>query len=163
MDLDPISRSYDECAHIHITDSTNINDINFRPDLSLRQCASNSNFRARQNDGIIANCLVGSLVRNIATRTSKSEAYVKSKYMNKCAGKNPIRIVGVSDTVVPLCDARVIYGPTELTACMINNMQDDIINEYIPKENNAMISSLIFALAILLIIIFIISISKRFN
>jgi len=151
---DVITKSYNQCPYIHVRDSTNINYMNFRPDLSLNpNCAPNSNFRAEQKNGIDGNCLVGALATNIAKLLSEKKSNIRDKFMAQCAHKDPTHVASIIDTVIPICNARIIQGATDMTSCMINSMQNFAIDEKKMRTAPISASPLLFGLFIFSIII----------
>jgi len=136
MFTDTITKSYTDCPRVHITDTTNMMNINFRPDFNpFAQCKGSDNFRPRQTNGIEANCLINSLVNNLTRKlhpkftkglphTRLTRDQVWDLVRSECQNRNPTFVVGRSQTVVPICDARVIQGATDLTSCMINYAQE---------------------------------------
>ena len=160
---DPITKSYQQCPRIHVRDSTNIGYMNFRPDLSLNlNCPLNSNFNSQQNTGIDANCLVDALVTNISEELGESKLKIRDKFMAKCSNRSPTWVASIVDTVVPICDARIVQGATDMSSCMINSMQKSLIDEA-KKDKLISYSPILFVLFIffVIVILFIIIIKSR--
>jgi hypothetical protein len=146
---DIIIQAYDSCPRIHIKDTTNMNNINLHP---IYPCSGNSQFRPKQTNGIDANCLIDSLIDNLTRYVNENRNSQLAKSVNfnhpvrpqienllkfKCSGKDPVHVVGISSTVVPVCDARVIQGATDLSSCMINSVTDMVLrNRKIRKKED---------------------------
>ena len=133
---DIITKSYKQCPLIHVTDTTNISNANFRPDLNpFLNCKPNADFRIKQTAGIDANCLVDSLTTNVADliddsaqpegeylKNAKAFSQVQTKQQlwnkikTRCEKNNlkmgmraqSTHVADISATVVPTCDAYVI-------------------------------------------------------
>lgn len=156
---DPINKSYAECPRIQVKDSTNINKANFRPDLNPNNnCLLYSNFKVKQSNGINANCLVDSLMRNIGSDQ------IKAKINQKCRNANPSHVVPVQSVVVPTCDLRVVQGATDLSACMINELQKIAIeseskskSKFVPETKPSYIFFIIIFMMIMIFVIYLIS------
>ena len=191
MESDPLSESYSQCPRIQVKDSTNIGNANFRPDLNPRaNCSVSSNFKVLQQNGINANCLVDKLSQNISNYIKVSDSNVKNffgfkssvctdqigsdidkqlreRIMAKCQGKNPAHVVPIQQIIVPTCHLRVVQGATDLSACMINSMEQlivDIYNhekEYLMKKNlHTSIWIGLFIIGIIITIMFSIYVAK---
>jgi hypothetical protein len=155
---DLITKSYNQCPRIHVRDTTNILYANFRPDLSLSNCHVNSDFHIHQTQGIDGNCLTDSLINNIAKSRKTTPTIIKKKFEDKCNRRDPTHVASITDTVVPICNARVIQGATNLTSCMINLMQDEIRSTHpVPSYNPKPIfwGFVIFGVTIMVFIILI--------
>jgi len=177
---DYVTKSYADCPQIHLRDTTNMMEINLRPDLNPRADCESSEFRPKQTEGIDSNCLLEALITNLVYLLSRSSVSLRQKWgfgqnrqdlrtevidlINKrCAGRNPTLVLGMSKIVVPICAARVNQGGTDLTACMINFLQDLMIqieNDPSREENKYAVSNrlpLLMLIAFFIILIYLIS------
>ena len=161
---DVITKSYDKCPRIHVRDSTNINYMNFRPDLSLGSgCESNSDFNANQKNGIDANCLTDALITNISGLLSEKKSNIRNKFMSKCMYGNPTHVASITDVIVPICNARIIQGATDMSACMINSMQLYMIDNATRTHNSYSIQSLFFGLFVFFAMVILIRIIIKYQ
>lgn len=140
---DLVTKAYAECPQIHLRDTRNMMEINLRPDLNPRVDCVSYDFRPKQHEGIDSNCLLQSLITNLTYLLLNSEQLIRSKYgfhnrtdlrkqvidliNQKCGQKNPTLVLGMSKITVPICTPRVNQGGTDMTVCMINFLQQLII------------------------------------
>ena len=141
IQTDIVTEAYNSCPNIAVSNTVNMQGVNFRPDLNPN-CTGDTSFDISQTAGVDATCVITSMQDSLAKTLSTMDAEalgglgfsgtsnildikneLSQKVENDCGNQSVTNVADIKDTTVTSCNMRVVQNASAKSSCTINSLQ----------------------------------------
>ena len=165
IQTDIVTEAYNSCPNIAVSNTVNMQGVNFRPDLNPN-CTGDTSFDISQTAGVDATCVITSMQDSLAKTLSTMDAEalgglgfsgtsnildikneLSQKVENDCGNQSVTNVADIKDTTVTSCNMRVVQNASAKSSCTINSLQkiaNDLEANSKSKAQGSTLASLLF-------------------